>query len=174
MGFQILAQFRWGTWGFHRFYGIPTHNLHSVCLVSPNSIPIHQQGAEAGGGACSCLGQRRWWFILWLLGFSSTTSLVLSFSEAAFLSCIVIRMGSTDCAQCMVLLSTPVLSPSFVPISCFSPARWFHPTLPLPNVTSSSGEPSLTAQLHSQLALFKILMASSSGSQTSKCTWITG
>lgn len=62
MGFQILAQFRWGTWGFHRFYGVPTHNLHSVCLVSPNSIPIHQQGAEAGGGACSCLGQRRWWF----------------------------------------------------------------------------------------------------------------
>ena len=49
MGFQILAQFRWGTWGFHRFYGVPTHNLHSVCLVSPNSIPIHQQGAEAGG-----------------------------------------------------------------------------------------------------------------------------
>ena len=49
MGFQILAQFRWGTWGFHRFYGVPTHNLRSVCLVSPNSIPIHQQGAEAGG-----------------------------------------------------------------------------------------------------------------------------
>ena len=49
MGFQILAQFRWGMWGFHRFYGVPTHNLHSVCQVSPNSLPIHQQGTEAGG-----------------------------------------------------------------------------------------------------------------------------
>ena len=80
------------------------------------------------------------------------------------------RTGSADCAQRMVSLSTPGLSPSFGPISCFSLARWYHPTLPLSNVTSSSGKPSLTAQLHSQLALFQILMASSSTSQTSKRT----
>lgn len=167
MGFQILAQFRWGTWGFHRFYGVPTHNLHSVCLVSPNSIPIHQQGAEAGG---------RW---LWL-----------SWSETVVVHSLVVRIqfnvfGPELCRSSfpqlhidedrnMVLLSTPGISPSFGPISCFSLARWYHPTLPLSNVTSSSGKPSLTAQLHSQLVLFQILMASSSASQTSKRTWITG
>lgn len=99
MGFQILAQFRWGMWGFTDFMEsqLITSTVSAEFLPIPSPSISKEQRQE--GGACGCLGQRQWWFILWLVEFSSTMSLVLSFSEAAFLSCILMRTGSADCAQ---------------------------------------------------------------------------
>ena len=73
-----------------------TSTVSAKFLPIPSPSISKEQRQE--GGACSCLGQRWWWFILWLVEFSLTTSLVLSFSEAAFLSCWM-RTGSADCAQ---------------------------------------------------------------------------